>query len=121
MPPKNELPTEAPTPTTDAMPGEMAAPTPDMAAPAGGQVMVEMPSDAFDAIYMLVTQLASAFDAIYMLFTQLASGLETLKSDVDAQKGGAMPPEGEMMPPEAAAMGADEEFLNSLAQEGSMR
>jgi len=26
-----------------------------------------------------------------------------------------------MMPPEAAAMGADEEFLNSLAQEGSMR
>ena len=107
MPPKNELPTEAPTPTTDAMPGEMAAPTPDMAAPAGGQVMVEMPSDAFDAIYTLVTQ--------------LASGLETLKSDVDAQKGGAMPPEGEMMPPEAAAMGADEEFLNSLAQEGSMR
>jgi hypothetical protein len=106
MPPKNELPTEAPTPTTDAMPGEMAAPTPDMA-PAGGQVMVEMPSDAFDAIYTLVTQ--------------LASGLETLKSDVDAQKGGAMPPEGEMMPPEAAAVGADEEFLNSLAQEGSMR
>jgi hypothetical protein len=107
MPPKNELPTEAPTPTPDAMLGEMAAPTPDMAAPAGGQVMVEMPSDAFDAIYTLVTQ--------------LASGLETLKSDVDAQKGGAMPPEGEMMPPEAAAMGADEEFLNSLAQEGSMR
>ena len=106
MPPKNELPTEAPTPTTDAMPGEMAAPTPDTA-PSGGQVMVEMPSDAFDAIYTLVTQ--------------LASGLETLKSDVDAQKGGAMPPEGEMMPPEAAAVGADEEFLNSLAQEGSMR
>ena len=98
--------TEAPTPTTDAMPGEMAAPTTDMA-PTGGQVMVEMPSDAFDAIYTLVTQ--------------LASGLETLKSDVDAQKGGAMPPEGEMMPPEAAAVGADEEFLNSLAQEGSMR
>jgi hypothetical protein len=106
MPPKNELPTEAPTPTTDAMPGEMAAPTPDMD-PAGGQVMVEMPSDAFDAIYTLVTQ--------------LASGLETLKSDVDAQKGGATAPEGEMMPPEAAAVGADEEFLNSLAQEGSMR
>jgi hypothetical protein len=106
MPPKNELPTEAPTPTPDAMPGEMAAPTPDMA-PTGGQVMVEMPSDAFDAIYTLVTQ--------------LASGLETLKLDVDAQKGGAMPPEGEMMPPEAAAVGADEEFLNSLAQEGSMR
>ena len=106
MTPKNELLTEAPTPTPDAMPGEMAAPTPDMA-PAGGQVMVQMPSDAFDAIYTLVTQ--------------LATGLETLKSDVEAQKGGAMPPEGEMMPPEAAPTGADEEFLNSLAQEGSMR
>jgi hypothetical protein len=106
MPPKNELLTEAPTPTTDAMPGEMAAPTPDMA-PAGGQVMVQMPSDAFDAIYTLVTQ--------------LATGLETLKSDVEAQKGGAMPPEGEMMPPEVAPTGADEEFLKSLAQEGSMR
>jgi hypothetical protein len=106
MPPKNELPTEAPTPTTDAMPGEMAAPTPDMA-PAGGQVMVEMPSDAFDAIYTLVTQ--------------LATGLETLKADVEAQKGGATAPEGEAMAAEAAAMGADEEFLNSLAQEGSMR
>ena len=106
MPPKNELPTEAPTPTPDAMPGEMAAPTPDMA-PAGGQVMVEMPSDAFDAIYTLVTQ--------------LATGLETLKADVEAQKGGATAPEGEAMAAEAAAMGADEEFLNSLAQEGSMR
>lgn len=107
MPPKNELLTEAPTPTTDAMPGEMAAPTPDMAAPTGGQVMVEMPSDAFDAIYTLVTQ--------------LASGLETLKADVDAQKGIATAPEGEAMPPEATPVGADEEFLNSLAQEGSMR
>jgi hypothetical protein len=107
MPPKNELLTEAPTPTPDAMPGEMAAPTPDMTAPADGQVMVQMPSDAFDAIYTLVTQ--------------LATGLETLKSDVEAQKGGAMPPEGEMMPPEASPTGADEEFLKSLAQEGSMR
>jgi hypothetical protein len=107
MPPKNELPTEAPTPTPDAMPGEMAAPTPDMTAPAGGQVMVEMPSDAFDAIYTLVTQ--------------LATGLETLKAEVDAQKGGATATEGETMAAEAAAIGADEEFLNSLAQEGSMR
>ena len=104
---KTMPPTEALTPTPEAMPGEMAAPTQDMAAPTGGKVMVQMPSDDFDAIYTLVTQ--------------LASGLETLKSDVDAQKGGAMPPEGEMMPPEAAAVGADEEFLNSLAQEGSMR
>lgn len=106
MPPKNTLPTEAPTPTPDAMPGEMAAQTPDMAMPDGGQVMVEMPSDAFDAIYTLVTQ--------------LATGLESLKAEVDAQKGGVTAPEGEMMPPEAS-VSEDEAFLNSLAQEGSMR
>ena len=103
---KTMPPTEAPTPTPEAMPGEMAAPTPDMAAPAGGKVMVQMPSDDFDSIYMLVTQ--------------LASGLETLKSEVDAQKSGSAAPAGEAMAPEAPAS-ADEEFLKSLAQEGSMR
>ena len=101
-------PTEAPTPTTDAMPGEMAAPTQEMA-PQGGQVMVEMPSDAFDAIYALVTQ--------------LASGLESLKAEVDAQKGAeaGMAPEGveAPIPPEGA--GTDEEFLKSIAEQGSVR
>ena len=102
-------PTEAPTPTSDAMPGEMAAPTPDMA-PQGGQVMVEMPSDAFDAIYALVTQ--------------LASGLESLKADVDAQKGAggeemALQGAETSMPSENKEI--DEEFLKSIAEQGSVR
>jgi hypothetical protein len=105
---KTMPPTEAPTPTTDAMPGEMAAQTPDMV-PQGGQVMVGMPSDAFDAIYALVTQ--------------LASGLESLKADVDAQKGAeaGMAQEGteEQMTPEGS--GTDEEFLKSIAEQGSVR
>jgi len=101
---KNMPPTEVPTPKTEAMPGEMAAPTPDAATPTGGQVMVQMPSDAFDSIYTLVTQ--------------LASGLEALKADVDAQKGGSAAP---TSPSEAPASSEDEEFLKSLAQEGSMR
>jgi hypothetical protein len=105
---KTMPPTEAPTPTTDAMPGEMAAPTQEMDSQ-GGQVMVEMPSDAFDAIYALVTQ--------------LASGLESLKADVDAQKGAG----GQEMAPEAEALmlpegsGTDEEFLKSIAEQGSVR
>jgi hypothetical protein len=106
---KTMPPTEAPTPTTDAMPAEMAAQTPDMV-PQGGQVMVGMPSDAFDAIYALVTQ--------------LASGLESLKADVDAQKGSVdqeMAPEvvEAPMPPEGS--GTDEEFLKSIAEQGSVR
>ena len=104
---KTMPPTEAPTPTPEAMPGEMAAPTQDMAAPAGGKVMVQMPSDDFDSIYMLVSQ--------------LQSGLETLKAEVDAQKSGSAAPVGEEMAPEVPAAAADEEFLKSLAQEGSMR
>ena len=104
---KTMPPTEAPTPTPEAMPGEMAAPTPDMTAPTGGKVMVQMPSDAFDSIYALVSQ--------------LQSGLEALKADVDAQKGGSAAPTAESAPSEAPASSEDEEFLKSLAQEGSMR
>lgn len=103
---KTMPPTEAPTPTPEAMPGEMAAPTPDTA-PQGGQVMVQMPSDAFDSIYTLVTQ--------------LASGLEALKSDVDAQKQGAVVESATPATTEAPVAGGDEEFLKSIAQEGSMR
>lgn len=106
---KTMPPTEAPTPTADAMLGETGTTSPDMAAPTGGKVMVEMPSDAFDSIYALVTQ--------------LASGLDALKADVEAQKkGSAAPaeaPAGEAAP--AAPSSSDEEFLKGIAAEGSMR
>lgn len=103
---KNEMLTEAPTPTTEAMPGEMAAPTPDMAAPAdAGKVMVQMPSDAFDSIYTLVSQ--------------LQSGLEALKADVDTQKQGLT--EAPVAASSAAPAANDEEFLKSIAEQGSMR
>jgi hypothetical protein len=106
---KTMPPTEAPTPTTQAMPGEMAAPTPEMAAPAdSGKVMVQMPSDAFDNLYTL--------------FNQLASGLDALKAEIDAQKqGGATAPAAEQAMAEEMPMPADEDFLKSIAQEGSMR
>lgn len=99
---KTMPPSEAPTQTTEAMPGEMAT-QPSM--PVSGQVMVKMPSDAFDSIYTLVTQ--------------LASGLETLKADVDAQKG--ITATSPAMTASEAAPIADEEFLKSIAEQGSMR
>ena len=108
---KTMPPTEAPTPTPDAMPSEMAAPTPDMAPTTGGQVMVQMPADAFDAIHTLVTQ--------------LASGLDSLKADVEKQKGGAASPEAAPATQSAPAGGPsspdEEEFLKSIAEQGSMR
>lgn len=105
---KNEMPTEAPTPTPEAMPGEMAAQNPDMTTPAdGGKVMVQMPSDAFDSIYTLVSQ--------------LQTGLENLKAEVDAQKQSSMVPEAAAAAMPEDAMAADEEFLKSIAEQGSMR
>jgi len=106
---KNEMLTEDPTPTPEAMPGEMAAPTPEMATPAdSGKVMVQMPSDAFDNLYTL--------------FNQLASGLDALKAEIDAQKqGGVTAPTAEEAMAEEMPMAGDEDFLKSIAQEGSMR
>ena len=103
-------PTEAPTQTTDAMPGEMAAPTPDMAPQGGGTVSLEMSAVDFDSIYSAVSQFKSTLDA--------------LKADVDSQKGSANPemaPENTEapMPPEGA--GTDEDFLKSIAEQGSVR
>jgi hypothetical protein len=106
---KTMPPTEAPTPKPEAMPGEIAAPTPDMATPENsGRVMVQMPSDTFDNLYTL--------------FNQLAAGLEALRAEVDAQKqGGAATPAAEEAMTGEMAMAGDEDFLKSIAQEGSMR
>lgn len=106
---KTMPPTEAPTPTPETMPGEMAAPTPEMATPENsGRVMVQMPSDTFDNLYTL--------------FGQLSAGLDALKSEIDAQKqGGATAPVAEEAMAAEAAMPIDEDFLKSIAQEGSMR
>jgi len=104
---KTMPPTEAPTATPDAMPGEMAAPTPDMATPAGGKVVVEMEYDVLNSLETLSAELAAAIQA--------------MKANVDAQKGASEAPMAESAPSEVPATAEDEEFLKSLAQEGSMR
>mgnify|MGYP006267470141 CR=1 FL=1 len=115
---KTMPPTEAPTPTPDAMPMDMGA-APDMATPTGGKVMVEMPSDKFDDLYSTVRQASD-------IINQVTTVLDALKADVEAQKQGSVG--GEPAPAQsaapaapAAASASDEEFLKNLAQEGSMR
>jgi hypothetical protein len=87
-----------------------------MAAPAAGgdSVMINMPKAAFDAIHALVTQ--------------LAQGLDQLKQGVEAQAQGQASPQAPAAPagPQAPASAggseeSDEDFLKSLAQEGSKR
>jgi hypothetical protein len=67
-----------------------------------------------------------AFDAMHALVTQLATGLDQLRQGVEKQAAGGSEPPSEM-PPTAPAGGAqggsvaDEDFLNSMAQEGSQK
>ena len=90
--------------------------------PAGseGNVMVNIPKGAFDAMHRIVLQ--------------LAIGLNELKKNVDAQQsGGGMPPGAGSIPPEAGSEpsaspapegegdASDEEFLKGLAEEGTKR
>jgi len=85
--------------------GDMAPP---MDAPPvdGGSVMVSMPKVAFDAMRSLVGE--------------LGKGLEALAASVDQQAGAAASAEQTSMGQPSAAS-SDEEFLQGMAQEGSIR
>ena len=111
------MPPSDPMPSADEGMGQ--APQQDMAPPApqggdGGSVMISVPKDAFDAIHQLIVQLASGVDNLAQSVGQQAAGAEEAP----------MPPQGEM-PPQAPAgapqAGPDDEFLNSIAQEGNAR
>jgi hypothetical protein len=87
--------------------GDMAVAAESSMPTDGGSVMVSMPKQAFDAMHSLVGELAKGLDMLAQAVNQQASGTE-------------MPP-ADAMPPEMPPTGGDEEFLNSMAQEGSIR
>ena len=111
------MPPSDPMPSADEGMGQ--APEQDMApmAPQGGDsgsVMISVPKDAFDAIHQLIVQLASGVDNLAQSVGQQATG---------GAGEAPMPPQGGM-PPQATAgapAGPDDEFLNSIAQEGNAR
>ena len=91
----------------DPMGDPMGAPA---GAPVDGSVMLSMPKEIFDTVNMLVSELSQALKAASMA--------------VEEQKGGAMAYGGAESPEEEAqeALGTeDEEFLKSIAQEGSKK
>ena len=111
-------PTEAPTPKppTDTpmpeAPMPMDSMPPEMP-PAGDGVGITMPMEAFEAIHMLVTQLAQALDAA-------AANVQGQKSEA---MGSPMPPDAPTGGPgsPAGGMSPDEADLASFAQELSAR
>jgi hypothetical protein len=93
-----------------AMDAPMGAPD-DMAPPSapqdGGSVMISIPKAVFDSMHQIVMQ--------------LASGLDQLAKDVNQQAAGPKAPEAAPQAPAAPEGGNDEDFLNSMAEEGSAR
>jgi hypothetical protein len=90
------------------MPEEMPMPEAPIAPPAAqdtGSVMISMPSEAFNAMREIVSQ--------------LAMGLDELAKSVEQQAAGAPAPVEPPAPVPPATEGGDEEFLKSMAQEAS--
>lgn len=96
------------------MPEETPMPPPDMpmpeapvapAAQDAGSVMISMPSEAFNAMREIVSQ--------------LAMGLDQLAQSVEQQAAGAPAPVEPTAPMAPPATAGDEEFLKDMAQEAS--
>ena len=103
MPPNDPMVPAAP----GVAEGDIAAATEPSMPTDGGSVMVSMPKQAFDAMHSLVGE--------------LAKGLDMLAQTVNQQAAGSKMPPADSIPPEMPPAGGDEEFLNSMAEEGSIR
>jgi len=101
---KKDTMMEAEMPVNDMpMPADMGG----MPTPSEGSVNISITKSKFDELHSIAMQLAGAVDA-------LAAEIEAQKATSDVIEGNA--------PAAESAMGASEEdFLNSIASEGSMR
>lgn len=95
---------------------------PAMDAPMGAPADMAPPSAPQDSGSVMITIPKVAFDSMHQIIIQLASGLDELAKGVNQQAAEASAPaqEGSPAPSELPA-GSDEDFLNSMAQEGSAR
>jgi len=63
----------------------------------------------------------SKFDELHSIAMQLAGAIDALAAEVEGQKAATESLEGKAPAAEGAAMASEEDFLNSIASEGSMR
>lgn len=102
MPPVSEN-LDAPATEAPMAPEAAAAPAPQDE----GSVMVTIPKAAFDSMHQIIVQ--------------LASGLDELAKGVNQEAAAQAPAAPEAAAAPAAGAASDEEFLNSMAEEGSVR
>ena len=63
----------------------------------------------------------SKFDELHSIAMQLAGAIDALAAEVEGQKAATESLDGQVPAAEGAAMASEEDFLNSIASEGSMR
>jgi len=63
----------------------------------------------------------SKFDELHSIAMQLAGAIDALAAEVEGQKAATESLDGQVPTAEGAAMASEEDFLNSIASEGSMR
>jgi hypothetical protein len=63
----------------------------------------------------------SKFDELHSIAMQLAGAIDALAAEVEGQKAATESLEGKTPAAEGSAMASEEDFLNSIASEGSMR
>jgi hypothetical protein len=105
----------------------MAKPTTEAAMPEAAmgmdlpEDMSGIPSPMAEEGAVTISVTKSKFDELHSIAMQLAGVIDALAADVEGQKAATESLEGKAPDAENAAMASEEDFLNSIASEGSMR
>ena len=83
--------------------------------------MSGIPSPMAEEGAVTISVAKSKFDELHSIAMQLAGVIDALAADVESQKAATESLEGKAPAAENAAMASEEDFLNSIASEGSMR
>jgi hypothetical protein len=95
---------------------EAEMPVTDMPMPVD---MGGMPTPSEGSVNISITK--SKFDELHSIAMQLAGAVDALAAEIEAQKATADVIEGNAPAAESAMAASEEDFLNSIASEGSMR
>ena len=83
--------------------------------------MSGIPSPMAEEGAVTISVAKSKFDELHSIAMQLAGVIDALAADVEGQKAATESLEGKAPAAENAALASEEDFLNSIASEGSMR
>ena len=97
----------------------------EMSEPAMGMDLPEdmsgIPSPMAEEGSVNISVSKSKFDELHSIAMQLAGAIDALAAEVEGQKAATESLDGQVPAAEGAAMASEEDFLNSIASEGSMR